>query len=87
MESILENLGAWLQTLPEVGRGPGRLRRGRAAHRFAAGKVQPAVPVYPRAQLPLRLRQLRGGKRGRTEAVLHIAAQDGLRRFALEEAQ
>ena len=26
MESILENLGAWLQTLPEVGRGVGVLR-------------------------------------------------------------
>ena len=26
MESILENLGAWLQTLPEVGRGGGVLR-------------------------------------------------------------
>ena len=26
MESILENLGAWLETLPEVGRGGGVLR-------------------------------------------------------------
>ena len=26
MEAILENLGAWLQTLPEVGRGGGVLR-------------------------------------------------------------
>lgn len=76
-----------LPLLPEVGRVPGRLRRGRAAHRFAAGKVQPAVLVHAGAQGALRLTELPRRQHGRAEAVLHIPPQDRLRRPALQKAE
>ena len=72
---------------PKVFRIPGGVCTDGMLRRRSSGKVQPAVPVYPRAQLPLCLRQLGGRQHGRAEAVLHIAPQDGLRGLALEEAQ
>ena len=68
-----------------------RVPRGVPAYgalgRIAAGEVQAAIAMHACAQSALRLRKLSGGEHGGAEAVLHIAAQDGLRRLTLQKAQ